>query len=60
MHSRGVTPMPPASSRWLEASWASAKWFFGALMTSVSPTFTRSCTAAEPPRERASRSTAIR
>ncbi len=60
MHRIGVTPMPPASSRLRVASCDSAKWFFGVLICSTSPTFTASCIAFEPPREAGSRSTPIR
>jgi len=60
MHSSGVMPMPPASSTLCVALWASAKWFFGALMPSTSPSCTCSCIAREPPREPASFSTAMR
>jgi hypothetical protein len=60
MHRIGVTPMPPASSTWCFASCASAKWFFGALISSVSPSFTLSCMAFEPPRLPGSLSTPIR
>jgi hypothetical protein len=57
--SRGVTPMPPASSRLCVAPSSSGKWLRGALMFSSAPSCTASCSASEPPREAASRSTPI-
>lgn len=59
MQSSGVMPMPPASSR-LKGEATRGKWLRGALMVRVSPAFTRSCMATEPPREAGSRSTAMR
>ncbi len=59
MASSGVTPIPPASKIECRAPDASAKWFFGALISSVAPTAS-ACMAAEPPRDCASRSTPMR
>ncbi len=59
MHSSGVMPMPPASSS-VRSARTSGKWLRGVLMVSTSPSCTLSCMPAEPPREAASRSTAMR
>ena len=59
MASSGVRPMPPATSRWCAASGRSAKPLRGVPTASRSPSRTRSCRLAEPPRLCGSRLTPI-
>ena len=54
-----VMPMPPASNT-VRCAGCSAKWLRGVLMVITSPSCTLSCMATEPPRDAASRSTAMR
>ncbi|MDT4837398.1 hypothetical protein FQZ97_711280 [compost metagenome] len=58
MLSKGVMPMPPATSTLWAASASSGKWLRGEEMVSREPADTASCMKREPPREVGSRLTA--